>query len=458
MWRLWVLVVCLSFPVTATAQTTATFDQWYAHCLNGQLRIAPATPRAIVPLPSATNVPLATTLTIDSLCAVTVDWYFGTAAIPPRVPGITGFTYAPMLAPATKYYWKVLVRNGYSSINGPTWSFTTAAAATAASVTVAPASNSILVGGSSALTATVKDASGQLLPSAAVLWSSAPAGLVTLAASGQSVTVTGVTAGTATITATSGTVSGSASVTVATQAPPLTASAVYSGLTRDVVARQETPSTDGQKDAEFLLTLSASVEISKIVLQSVSSSGGIGTWDTVNGNGTWLLGVAAFATGPLITLPVTGASLALFATDGATPEYFPPGTVLSITVTVSDGRTALATVTIPASGGPPPCDAPCVTDPVGLVQFTASPDHAIVTGYTLDMVAPGAPSLTKALGKPIPDSVAGCGAPTPCIAVTLTPADLAVLALNTLYTANVTVTNADGSAVSLASNPFMRTK
>lgn len=80
-----------------------------------------------------------------------------------------------------------------------------------ASVTVLPASDTVEVGGSATLTATVKDVTGAIVPDAAVTWVSSNAAVATVSATGV---VTGTAVGVATISATSEGKSGSSSVTV----------------------------------------------------------------------------------------------------------------------------------------------------------------------------------------------------------------------------------------------------
>ncbi|HEU6452927.1 MAG TPA: Ig-like domain-containing protein [Gemmatimonadaceae bacterium] len=79
------------------------------------------------------------------------------------------------------------------------------------SVVVSPDSISVIVGKTSTLTATVKDASGNTLTGRDVTWKSDNTGVATVDANGV---VTGVSAGTTTVTATSGGKSGSAKVVV----------------------------------------------------------------------------------------------------------------------------------------------------------------------------------------------------------------------------------------------------
>lgn len=80
-----------------------------------------------------------------------------------------------------------------------------------ASVTVQPATANVQVGGTTALTATVKDAVGAVVPDAVVTWTSGSVAVATVSTTGV---VTGRAAGTTTISATSGGHTGSATVTV----------------------------------------------------------------------------------------------------------------------------------------------------------------------------------------------------------------------------------------------------
>jgi uncharacterized protein YjdB len=90
----------------------------------------------------------------------------------------------------------------------------------AASLTVSPRTDSIPVGATSPLTATVRDANGNVIPSAAVNWVSVHPGIATVAQG----LVSGVAVGTATIRAVSGSESDSARITIvsASQTPAVT--------------------------------------------------------------------------------------------------------------------------------------------------------------------------------------------------------------------------------------------
>jgi uncharacterized protein YjdB len=80
-----------------------------------------------------------------------------------------------------------------------------------ASVTVTPGSGTVAIGSSLQLSATTRDAGGNILTGRTIVWSTSAGGIATVNSSGL---VTGVAAGTATITATSEGKSGTASITV----------------------------------------------------------------------------------------------------------------------------------------------------------------------------------------------------------------------------------------------------
>jgi Bacterial Ig-like domain (group 2) len=93
-----------------------------------------------------------------------------------------------------------------------------------ASVTVSPASASVQVGATLQLTATARDASGNLLSGRAVTWASSNTAAATVSASGR---VTGVATGAATITATSEGQNGTSAITVIPVPPPPTAGGIW---------------------------------------------------------------------------------------------------------------------------------------------------------------------------------------------------------------------------------------
>jgi len=86
-----------------------------------------------------------------------------------------------------------------------------------ATVTVAPSTPSIVVGATVALSATVKDAQGNVMTGQTITWSTSNAAAATVNSNGV---VTGVVAGSATITATCSGKTGSSAVTVTAAPPP----------------------------------------------------------------------------------------------------------------------------------------------------------------------------------------------------------------------------------------------
>src|SRR5438128_1138672 len=114
---------------------------------------------------------------------------------------------------------------------------------TVASVTVAPASASVTVGGTYAFTTTLKDATGAVLTGQAVTWTSSDTGVATVSDSGVA---SGISAGSTTITATSGSVSGSATLAVNAPLPLGTVSDLsVTGVTDTSVTLSFTEVTDG---------------------------------------------------------------------------------------------------------------------------------------------------------------------------------------------------------------------
>ena len=127
------------------------------------------------------------------------------------------------LTPATGYQVQLVSYRGtldsnavFGGLSNVASGTTTASTAPVATVTVNPASASVAIGAVQQFTATLRDASGNLLTGRAVTWSSSSPTIAGVSVSGL---VTGLVAGPATITATSEGQSGSATVTV-TAAPP----------------------------------------------------------------------------------------------------------------------------------------------------------------------------------------------------------------------------------------------
>ena len=105
-------------------------------------------------------------------------------------------------------------RSGSSAVT-----VTAAPPAPVASVSVAPATATITIGGNQQLTATPRDASGNVLAGRSVTWSSNNTGVATVSGSGL---VSAVAAGSASISATSEGKTGSSAITVPASTPPPT--------------------------------------------------------------------------------------------------------------------------------------------------------------------------------------------------------------------------------------------
>ena len=169
------------------------------------------------------------------------------------------------LSPSTKYNFQVVAYRGTLGTDATFGPLSNVAEATTAaetvnpvptSVTVAPTSASIVVGGSQSFTATVKDQNGSAMACSSLAWSSQNTGVVTIAASGLA---SGVAAGSTTVKATCGSASGTANVTV-TAAPSVattvsvapTSASIAAGATKSFTATVKRGSCGGPS----VLTLS----------------------------------------------------------------------------------------------------------------------------------------------------------------------------------------------------------
>jgi len=175
-----------------------------------------------------------------------------------------------------------------------------------ASVTVSPASASILVGGTQQFTAVTKDAAGNILTGRIVTWSTSNASVATVSGSGLG---TGIAAGPATITATSEGQSGGASLTVSNV--PV-ASVTVSPASASVLVGATQQFTAVTKDA------AGNVLTGRLVTWSSSNT----LVATVSGSGLAL----AIAAGPAT---ITATSEGKSGTASLTVQLLPPppGTV-----------------------------------------------------------------------------------------------------------------------------------
>jgi len=149
---------------------------------------------------------------------------------------------------------------------------TTPPPAPVASVTVSPATASLVVGGTQQLTATLRDASGNVLTGRVVTWATSAAAVATVNGSGL---VTAGAAGSATITATSEGQSGTSAVTVTTPAPAPVASVTVSPATVNlgVAGTQQLTATLRDASGNVLTGRSVTWASSNVLVGTVSGSG-----------------------------------------------------------------------------------------------------------------------------------------------------------------------------------------
>ena len=173
---------------------------------------------------AATGAPSSNLLVAGSAVDITPAYDFATPVqVTVKVSGLTlptGVNASELrLDKAVGGQWQVLDGSAYDAgagtVTASSSSFSTfgVVGVAAASVDVAPASDTIFVGNNTQLEATVKDGAGTTLPNRTVTWSSNSSSVASVDADGL---VTGVASGTATITAMSGTASGSATIQVDT--------------------------------------------------------------------------------------------------------------------------------------------------------------------------------------------------------------------------------------------------
>ena len=130
----------------------------------------------------------------------------------------------------------------------------------------------------------------------------------------------------------------------------------YNGKLRDRVGQGDSAlAPDGALDGTLTATLNAPGGRTITSLRLESDAPGI--WDTTNGNGWWVLGVAATPDGTLLNAPGTmainfpvadGDNFVVFASDYQASEFL-PGRTLRLTATFADGSTATAVTTVPVN-------------------------------------------------------------------------------------------------------------
>jgi sugar lactone lactonase YvrE len=104
---------------------------------------APSVPTLVSPANGATGVSRTPALSWSAAAGATsYDVYFGTAASPPLVTNTTATSYSPgTLASGTRYYWKIVAKNGAGSASSAIWSFTTSTASSPSAPTLVSPAN-----------------------------------------------------------------------------------------------------------------------------------------------------------------------------------------------------------------------------------------------------------------------------------------------------------------------------
>jgi uncharacterized protein YjdB len=195
-----------------------------------------------------------------------------------------------------------------------------------ATVTVSPPAVFVPLGTTTALTATMKDANGNVLVNRAVTWSSSNDQIATVSPSGV---VTTVAQGTVTITATSEGKTGTATVSVG---PPSVASVTVSPATTSVNVGQTTSLTATPKDANGVVLTGRIVTwaSSNTALATVSATG------VVTGVAVGSVTITATSEGRSGTATVTIASTVSSVTVAPTTVSVDAGLTTTLVATVKN--------------------------------------------------------------------------------------------------------------------------
>jgi hypothetical protein len=217
------------------------------------------------------------------------------------------------------------------------------------SVTVSPVAVSQPVGATQQLTATLKDASGNLLAGRAVTWTSSSA-VVTVGATGLE---TGVTGGSATITAMSEGISGTSAVTVTTAQP---------GSVGDLVV---TAVTDSSVTLSFT---DVSTGAGQVASYDVRFAPGTLSWGSAAevGRGSCATPVAGTAIGVKRTCTVLG----LRPSTGYQVQLVPFRGVLNVNAVFGALSNVASGTTMPGSPGTLPSGGGWPNEPTGFTGVT----------------------------------------------------------------------------------------
>ena len=226
----------------------------------------------------------------------------------------------------------------------------------AASLVISPGSASVTAGKTQQFSATVKDAAGNLLPGAAVTWSSSASNVATVNASGLA---TGVAAGSATITAASGAASSTAALTV-TAPPVATITVAPAAPSVTVGATQQFTATAKDANGNVIATGLTFTWTSATPAVATVNASGLAT--AVSAGTSQITATAGGITSPAVTLTVNPPPVASVTVAPAAPSVN-VGATQQFTATAKDAggnvipgatftwtSSATAVATISASG------------------------------------------------------------------------------------------------------------
>jgi uncharacterized protein YjdB len=200
-----------------------------------------------------------------------------------------------------------------------------------ASVTVAPASATVSVGSTQQLTATTRDAGGNVLTGRAVTWSSSNTSVATVSASGL---VTAQAGGTATITATSEGKSGTASITVNGSSAVATVGVAPATATVAVGGTRQYTATLRDAQGNVLTGRTVTWSSSNTAVATVSASGLV----TAQAGGTATITATSEGKSGSASITVNGSSAVATVTVEPASVSIPLGSNRQLTATPRDAQ------------------------------------------------------------------------------------------------------------------------
>jgi uncharacterized protein YjdB len=374
--------------------------------------VTPVPVASVVISPDQPNVTVGQTVQLDAtargannqiLTGRTVAWSSGAPSIATVSPAGT----VAGIAPGTAII--------FANIDGVVGTATvTVRQVAVASVVVTPSTASVVVGGATQLSASVRDASGAELSGRLVGWSSSDDAIAVVSSTGL---VSGLKVGTVTITASSEGKSGTATVTV-TPAP--VASVTVTPATASV--------TVGQTTTLQAQTLDAS---------GATLTGRVVTWTTSNA------GVATVSSSGVVTGVAAGTATITATSEGKSGTSTVTVTALPVaSVTVSPttlsllaGQTGTLTATVRDAANNVLTDRQVTWTSSNTAVATVAPNGSVTA------VAPGTATITAA-SEGRTGSATVTVSPVPVANVTVSPS---TVSLTTGATQQITVTTSDAS-------------